>query len=108
MKKWLFLLAGSAIPIGLIAVLLMLLDIRDDRKHTVIAEGPTPVFAGTGDEGRCSGTQLSTVEPGTRLRVQRIRYLKECATLDIVLPDGRKSYFVLGVGHFSVNPPLNP
>jgi hypothetical protein len=111
MKKSLILLGVAAVPLGLVGVLLVSwwwVDVSEDRKHTVIAEAPTPVFLGSGDEGGCRGTQLSTVERGTRLPVQRIRYFKDCATLDVVLPDGRKGYFVFGVGDVSVNPPLTP
>jgi hypothetical protein len=109
MKNWLFFLAGAAVAIGLVGVLLLTWrarDISDDRKHTIIANGPAPVFAGSGGEGGCRGTHLTTVDRGTRLPVQKITYLKDCATFDIVLPDGRKGYFVLGVGDVSVNPPL--
>jgi hypothetical protein len=49
---------------------------------------------------------MTTVEPGTKLPVQRIAYQKDCATLDIVLPDGRKGYVVLGIGDVFVDPRL--
>jgi hypothetical protein len=109
MKNWLLFLVAGAVPVGLVGVLLIawwVRDISNDRKHTIFVNAPTPVFAGSGDEGGCRGTQAATVEWGTRLPVRRIRYLKDCATLDVVLPDGRKAYFVLGVGDVSVNPPL--
>jgi hypothetical protein len=38
--------------------------------------------------------------------VQRIRYLKECVTLDVVLGDGRSGYFTLGAGDISIEPPI--
>jgi len=86
--------------------LLWLRDVRNDRKHTVNVNTATPVFAGNGDEGGCfHGTPLTTVERGVRLPVRRIRYLKNCAVVDVVLPDGRKGYVVLGIGDISVNPP---
>ena len=47
-----------------------------------------------------------TAEPGARLQVRRIRYLKDCAALDVALPDGREGYVVLGIGDVSVKPPL--
>jgi hypothetical protein len=50
--------------------------------------------------------ELTTVERGNRLPVRRIRYLKDCAALDVVLPDGREGYVVLGVGDVSVKPAL--
>jgi len=61
----------------------------------------------SGDMGdTCGGTQLTTVQAGANLRVQRIRYWKNCATVNIVLPDGREGYIVLGDGEVLVKPPL--
>jgi hypothetical protein len=90
------------------AVLLLLWtrDVRSDREHFVSVNMATPVFVGSGSDNGCHGTQLTTVEPGTKLPVRRIRYLKDCAAIDVVLPDGRTGYVVLGVGDVSVNPPL--
>jgi hypothetical protein len=85
---------------------LWLRDVHNDRKHTVNVNAATPVFAGNGGDGSCHGTQLTTVERGTQLPVRRIVYLKDCAAIDVVLPDGRKGYVVLGIGDVSVNPPL--
>jgi len=100
--------------IGLVVVVIALLiaalwarDVWKDRKHVVVVESETPIFAGAGDES-CGGTQLTTVRAGAALRVQRIRYWKACATLNIVLPDGREGYIVLGKGAVLVRPPLTP
>lgn len=90
----------------LIGSVLWLEDIRDDRRHTVIVNASTPVFSGNPESGDCRGKQLTTVEKGLKLRVLRIRYFKDCAAVNIVLPDGRKGYIVLGVGDVSVLPPL--
>jgi hypothetical protein len=93
----------------LVGVLLCFLwreDVREDRRHWVIANATTPMFAATIDEGGCHGTKLTTIEAGVRLPVQRIRYLKECAALDVQLPDGRIWYVVLLLGDVSVNPSL--
>jgi len=81
-------------------------DVRSDRKHTVSVNRATPVFVGSGGNNGCRGRQLTMVEPGAKLRVRRIRYLKDCAAIDIALPDGRTGYVVLGIGDVSVNPPL--
>jgi len=108
-KKWHFFLVGAIVPVGLLGVFLVAWwakDVRDDRKHFVTTNAPTPLFAGTGEQGGCRGTEVTTVERGTILPVLRIRYLKDCATLDVVLPDGRRGYFILGVGDISINPPL--
>lgn len=92
---------GAAASLFIVCTLLLLLwlrDVQNDRKHTVNVNAATPVFAGNGGDGGCHGTQLTTVERGAELRVRRIRYLKDCAAIDIALPDGRKGYVVLGIG----------
>ena len=90
-----------------VLVLLWALDVRSDRNHTVSVNMPTPVFVGSGGDNGCgNGAQLTTAERGAKLPVRRIRYLKACAAIDVVLPDGRMGYIVLGVGDVSVNPPL--
>ena len=109
-KNWLALCGGGAISLGILGILVLVVwlrDIRDDRKHFVIVNAVTPVFVGTGDEGGCHpSSTVATVERGIRLPVKRIAYQKDCATLDVVLPDGRRGYVVLGMGDVSVNPPL--
>lgn len=113
MRQWLKNLAafakGGAIPLAIVGILLLVLwslDIREDRKHVVVVNAKTPVFIGSGDEDCDARGQLTTVEKGVKLPVERIRYQKNCATLDVLLPDGRKGYVVLGVGDMSVKPPL--
>jgi len=98
--------AGSLLVVCTLLWLLWLRDVRNDRKHIVNVNTATPVFVGNGGEGGCHGTQLTTVERGAKLPVRRIAYLKDCAAIDVVLPDGRKGYVVLGIGDVSVNPPL--
>jgi hypothetical protein len=107
-KKPLAFVAASLFIACTVLVLLWLRDVQNDRKHTVNVNGATPVFAGNGGDGGCHGSQLTTVERGAELPVRRIRYLKECAAIDVALPDGRKGYVVLGIGDVSVNPPLPP
>lgn len=106
---------AAAFAVGVLALLLvacsvlLLLwarDARNDRKHTINVNMATPVFAGNGGDNGCHGTQLTTVERGAKLPVRRIRYLKDCAAIDVVLPDGRAGYVVLGMGDLAVNPPL--
>ena len=108
-KNLLAFVLGGAVSLLIVGTLLFLVwtkDVRNDRKHMVIVNAATPVFAGTADEGGCHGMQLTTVERGSRLPVRRIRYLKDCAALDVALPDGREGYVVLGVGDVSVKPAL--
>jgi len=103
-----FLMAATA-AVLVICVLLLLLwarDVQNDRKHSVSINTATPVFIGSGSDGGCHGTQLTMVAGGAKLPVRRIRYFKDCAAIDIALPDGRTGYIVLGIGDVSVNPPL--
>ena len=79
-------------------------DVWSDRKHTVVVRTETPIFAGSG-EG-CDGTRMATASPNTTFRVKRIRYWKDCATIDVVLSDGRKGHILLGEGQVSITPPL--
>jgi len=109
MKNWVALvglLAVLGLIVGAFISVLWFRDLHNDRKHVLIVNAVTPVFLGTGSDGGCHGTQLTTVERGSKLPVRRIRYLKDCATIDVALPDGRDGYVVLGVGDVSVNPPL--
>jgi len=81
-------------------------DVRNDAKHTVTVNSSTPVFMGSGDEACTDKQMLTTVRPSIQLKVLRIRYWKNCATLNVILPDSRQGYIVIGEGGFSVNPPL--
>jgi hypothetical protein len=108
-KNWCTFFVGGAVAlllVGLFLAFLSLKDARNDRKHSITANATTPVFVGTSDVGGCHGTQLTIIERGVNLPVRRIRYLKDCAAIDVRLPDGRTGYVVLGVGDVSVNPPL--
>ena len=93
--------------IGLFFIAAWANDVREDRMHTVTANSLSPVFAGRGDEVCDRKQQLTAVQPGSTFQVQRIRYWKDCATLDLALPGGRKAHIVLGVRDYSVHPSLN-
>jgi len=80
-------------------------DVHNDRKHVVLVNSQTTIFTDDGGQGCEDGEQLTTLNPGVRLKVRRIMYQKDCATLYVTLPDGRKGYIVLGPG-ISVSPPL--
>jgi hypothetical protein len=84
-------------------------DVRKDRGHTAAVMSSTPVFVAEGRESDCFKPPAKVaVEPsGTVLHVRRIRYWKDCATVNVVLPDGRSGHIVLGVGDVSIRPPLN-
>jgi hypothetical protein len=92
--------------IGLLFVIVWARDVYKDRTHTVTANSLSPVFPGYGDEDCDRKRQLTEVQPRSTFQVRRIRYWKNCATLDLTLPGGRKAYIVLGVGDYSVHPPL--
>ncbi|SRR6266567_2906718 len=96
---------GFALVVSLLIVTLWLRDTWEDRKHTILVRSETPTFAGGGNEF-CVDKQLATAQPGTTFQVRRIRYWKNCATVDIAWPDGRKGHIVLGHGDVLVNPPL--
>jgi hypothetical protein len=46
------------------------------------------------------------VQQGANLRVRRIRYWKNCATIDVAMQDSRKGFLIVGEGNVSVIPPL--
>jgi hypothetical protein len=79
-------------------------DVWQDRKHTVVVSGDTPLFEGYGEN--CGGTRIATLHPGSEPKVQRIRYWKACATINVILPDGKEGFIVLGDGDVRINPPL--
>jgi hypothetical protein len=80
-------------------------DVRQDREHTVIVDEPTPLLSGSGKGCNTSG-QIAVVQRGAVLSVRRIRYWKDCTTLDVTAQDDRGGHFVLGVGRVEVKPPL--
>jgi hypothetical protein len=96
---------GAALVVTLLIAALWMHDVWNDRKHSLQVNSETPIFTGSGDED-CEGNRLTVVQPGAALRVQRIRYWKNCATVDIALPDGQEGHIVLGEGEVSINPPL--
>ncbi|MEI9969159.1 MAG: hypothetical protein WDM87_11205 [Terracidiphilus sp.] len=110
MKKMFNLFVGVILAITTIGGIILLAswgwDGLSDRKHSVIANSNVPVFVGSGD-GKCNGEQRLTIIPtGTLLRVRRIRYWRNCATLDVTLPDREHGFIIPGDGNFSVRPPL--
>lgn len=92
---------------GLTPVVWWASDVLQDRRHTISANSLTPIFGGSGGEQCDDAQKLTTVQPGASVRVRRIRYWKNCATLDVTLQSGQKGYIVLGVGDVTVHPPLN-
>ena len=105
LRRTLVIALGVPAFIGVVLFVLWANDVRQDRTYAIAVEAPTPVFAG-GGRGCDTHQQIGIVEQGTVFPVRRIRYWKDCATLDIRLADGQVSHFVLGVGHFVVKPPL--
>jgi hypothetical protein len=104
--------AGGALVVAAVVIITLLIvtlwahDVWKERRHTVRVESKTPVYAGSGDES-CGRSRLIFAEPPATFRVQRIRYWKNCATVDVVVPGGQKGYIVLGDGEVSINPPLD-
>lgn len=101
-------LAVVAVTVFLLSLPVLALwanDVREDRQHVVTLMSPTPIFSGSGSDYDCYAAhhQIAVaIEPsGIRLRVRRIRYWKDCATVNVVLPNGRSGHIVLGVGKVS-------
>jgi hypothetical protein len=90
---------------SLASVIWWFYDVHQDRKHVVIVESQTLIFAGFGNRA-CQGQRLTDVHTLAVLPVRRIRYWKNCATIDVSLPDGRDGYILLGEGDVTVSPPL--
>jgi hypothetical protein len=80
-------------------------DVWQDRTHTLSVNENTSVFIGKGDES-CGGAQLAVVAPATSVQVRRIRYWKNCATVDVELADGRRGYIVFDGRNVTITPPL--
>ena len=101
--------AVTVVSLSLAVFVLWANDVRIDREKTVTVISPTPVFVGSGSEADCSTPRGQTAieKPGATLHVRRIRYWKDCATVNVVLPDGRSGHIVLGVGDVSLHPHLN-
>jgi hypothetical protein len=107
--RFLLWVIATILVVALVIAVLWVRDVWDDRKHNVQVNSETPVFAGGGG-GECDVkllTRLTVAQPGATLRVRRIRYWKNCATVDIALPDGQEGYIVLGQGEVSITPPLD-
>jgi hypothetical protein len=100
-----FVIVVCTLVVSLVLVSWWFYDVQQDRKHVVTIESQTPVFVGLGT-GLCSGQRLTDVQRGATLPIRRIRYWKNCATIDVVLPDARRGYIVLGEGEVTVSPPL--
>ncbi|MGC1362089.1 MAG: hypothetical protein WA419_12990 [Silvibacterium sp.] len=96
-----------AIAVGVLLLTPWAYDVHKDRKHVVLVDSPTPIFTGKGDEDCDQRPNFTTAQPGMFLRVRRVRYWKNCATVNVTLPDGREGYIVLGNGKVTVNPPLS-
>jgi hypothetical protein len=91
--------------LAVIALALWANDVRKDRTRSVAVEAGTPLFSGNG--GNCDTHQrATTVQQRIILPVRRIRYWKDCATIDVDLQNGESGHFVLGVGNLNVQPPL--
>ena len=100
-----FIASGVFVFLGATVLVLWANDVRQDRTHSVTVKRATPLFAGKGQN--CDTRQrVTTVQQRIVLQVRRIRYWKDCATLDVDLPDEHSGHFVLGVGNLNVQPPL--
>ena len=107
MRRWS--VAALLILPTILGILVLILgfwsyDVWSDRRHSVSVLTDTPLYVGNGSS-ECSGPRLANLSRGTNLKVRRIRYWKNCATLDVTLRDGRTGHIV-GDGNVSITPPL--
>jgi hypothetical protein len=79
---------------GIVASAWWTYDVWLDRQKTLDVSSPSPIYKGRGSE-LCEGTVLMTVQAGTHFKVKRVRYWKNCATIDVELPDKSLGHFVL-------------
>src|SRR5260370_35406147 len=101
--KPLIALAATLVALLIVVLAIWSHDVWSDRSHTVLVRAATPIFAGSGKG--CNGTRMATASPNTAFQVKRIRYWKSCATIDVVLFDGRKVHILLGEGDVSITRP---
>jgi hypothetical protein len=80
-------------------------DIWNDRRHTLTVDENTSVYTGKGNAS-CGGEQFSVIAPATKIQIRRIRYWKNCATIDVELADGRKGYIVPDRHNVTIIPSL--
>ena len=80
-------------------------DIWNDRRHAITVDENTSVYPGKGNAS-CGTEQFSVIAPGTKTQIRRIRYWKNCATIDVELADGRKGYIVLDRRNITIIPSL--
>ena len=80
-------------------------DVWRDRRHTLTVNQNTSAFIGKGNES-CGGVQLAVIAPATSVQVRRIRYWKNCATVDVELADRRRGYIVFDSRNVTITPPL--
>jgi len=93
-----------ALFVGTLIAVCWAYDARQDRNHTMVVTAVTPVFKGY--EENCGGTQTAILQPGAQPQIRRIRYWKNCATVDVVLSNGQEGFIVMGDGDVRINPPL--
>jgi hypothetical protein len=109
--KPLTLIANVVFALAVIATVVVLCwweyDVMLDRRHTVLVTSPTPIYAGEGGgQVMCEGMGIVIAQPGASFRVKRIRYWKDCATVDVKLQDGRIGH-IADFGAISITPPLD-
>ena len=107
MRSMKYLAAFALLPLLLIAggLVRWAADVYQDRRHTVSIKLPTPLFKGSGNDDCDRAQQIKIIQPGAPLVVRRIKYWKDCATIDVAFFNGQHGYIVLD-DHVSVTPAL--
>ena len=80
-------------------------DLWKDHRHTLTVGENTSLFIGKGNAS-CGGGQFAVIAPATSAQVRRIRYWKNCATIDVELADGRRGYIVPDGHNVTITPSL--
>ncbi len=81
-------------------------DVHNDRKHTIRTNSTPPVFAMNSSRCGIHTQPFTTLVDREKLQVRRITVEKDCAEIEVTLPDKRQGFVVLGEGDFELEPPL--
>ena len=100
------LLAVFAVP-GICIGLMFAWDMYLDRQRTIEFEEPTRLLVGASD-GQCDESRLQAVaiiRPGDKFEVRRVRYWKNCMTVEVRSKDHKLRGFVISGPTFHLSEP---
>ena len=88
------LVAFTAVSIMTVIAILVVNDIREDRRQTLVTVGPLQVYED--NDFWAKGKPTALVEPHARLSVRRIRYGKDYMAVKVRLEGGREGWAFSG------------